>query len=254
MTRKMLRDVGVVLLGCGIVAGGLELGGSRTPQAIAAAPLVPYYSEDTLPPYPNAMEFPLGEALAVNGLPIKLSHFTTPDAPMQVRDYYYAYFRAKGSLASVYPTEKGGFTVTAVVGGGRDQAVVAITPRKGGSPVFPSLVPMDTAPGAALTPASELPFTEYAVGLSKTTEKGAGAGEVVTWHEPLMDKATAMAFVSNGMTERGWSAGERMEAFHKNSAQLTFHKAGRTAVITLKPFETQPVGVSVAAHYRASED
>jgi len=245
----------VGLLGVGLVAVALQLGGTGAQTAVASPPMAPYYNDNELPAYPNVAEFPLGEALTVNGLPMRLSHFTTPDSPAQVRDFYLEAFANMGMRPALHKIKDGGFSLTATVGSGSGEAVVVISPRGRTTEVFPSIFPLAADTAEAQVPNADVPFSPNAVGLLKLGDKADGQGEAVNWQEPLLKVSDAASFIKDEMSRRGWGITE--VALHVGAkgtgARVTALKAGRKAVFHVTPYKYQAAGASVMAQYSAEE-
>jgi hypothetical protein len=249
-----LHYCAVVLLGLGLVAAAVELGGSGEQRAVASPPMAPYYGDDELPAYPNAGEFPLGDALTVNGLPMRLSHFSTNDTPAQVRDFYLDAFARMGSKTTIQKTKDGGFAVTAMVNGGDGEAVVVIAPHGHSTEVFPSVFPMSADTAEAQVADSDVPYSANAVGLLKLGDKADGQGEAVNWQEPLLRLAEGAAFIRDEVGRRGWTVTDFNAHYGRgNQARVTATKGGRKASFYLTPYKQQPTGVSVMAQFKLEE-
>lgn len=252
--NSLARLTGTLLLAAGLVAGSLELGAGGPAQAVAAAPLAPYYQDDELPAYPNALEYPLGEALAVNGLPVRISHFSTPDSAERVRDFYLQAFAEQSAPHQLRRTQDGGFAVSATVAGGAAHAVVVIAPRRDITEVFPSIFPMavEAAPEGVADEA-EVPFSETAVGVMRVADKAAADGDALTWQEPLMSASQTAAFLRSELPKRGWTLTVSDARFGRGGARLEAMKAGRTATFHITPYRSQAQGATVLARYDAAE-
>jgi hypothetical protein len=250
-----LHYCAVALLGVGLVAAALQLGGGREQTAVAAPPMAPYFADDELPVYPNASEYPLGDALSVNGLPMRLPHFSTGDSAVRVRDFYLEAFARMGVKTRLISTMDGGFSVSAVVSGGSGQAVVLIAPRGRTTEVFPSVFPVAADALEPQVADSDVPFSPNAVGLLKLGDKADGQGEAVNWQEPLMKVSEAAAFVKDEMARRGWGIAQfdQHHGSKGSGARVVALKAGRKAVFLLTPYQHQPVGAAVVAQYATEE-
>lgn len=249
MKLKSLRRVlASLLLAAGLIAASLDLGSEGAP-AMAATPRTAYYSDDELPAYPNAMEYPLGQDLAVNGVAFRLSHFSTPDPAERVRDYYLAFFEQMNAPAKVHRTRDGGFNITAAVSGGASHAVVAIAPRKGVTEVFPSVFPLQVTAAEPVVDDTRVPFSSSAVGIMKVADK-ADSTEAFTWQEPTMTVQAAAAYFKDELPKRGWSVvGYDLHFGQGGGAQVAAIKGERKVILHLSRFRTLPQGTSVLATY-----
>jgi hypothetical protein len=243
-----------VALAAVVVAGSLELGSSREPVAHASPAPAPYYREDELPAYPNALEYPLGDSLAVNGLAVRISHFSTRDSADRVRDTYVQAFERMGARPQVFESTEGGFTVSATVAGGAGQAVVVVSPRKASTEVFPSVFPLAGRPGEPLTADEEIPFSENAVGVTRVADRAGEVGEVVSYHEPLLKVKQVADHVRTEMARRGWSMSALNEKLGKNGVQVDFVKGTRLAQFAITPYSFDAVGSAVVARYGGAEE
>lgn len=247
-SMQVLRVVSSGLLAAGLVAGSLGLDSSGAPPATAAGPRATYYADDELPAYPDALEYPLGEDLAVNGLPFRLSHFSTPDPAAKVRDYYLAVFEQWKAPAKVTATRGGGFNVTATVAGGATHVVVAISPRKGSTEVFPSAFPLSVTQADPVVDDQDVPFSPSAVGIMKLADRAKG-GETFSWQEPTLSVAAAAAWLKDELPKRGWNLARFDLHGGKGGAQVSAVKGERRLTLHLSPYRSQAQGASVMALY-----
>ncbi|MGI5864661.1 MAG: hypothetical protein ACOX6T_21795 [Myxococcales bacterium] len=249
---RLLNHLAVALIAFAVVAGSLQLGSTDGPTAHAdPGRFSPYYSDDELPAYPNALEYPLGDDLSVNGVPVRLSHFTTRASAIEVRDFYLREFAARGVPTKVVKADNGGFTVAGMVAGGAAQAVVVIAPGETETDVFPSVYPFALSESelADTVPDEEVPFSDAAVAIMKFADKG--QGEVVTYQEPLLPMNAALDHIKRQMSARGWSLTAAESS--RKLARLEFARGGRTARINLTAFQYSAAGVHVVAEYGNGE-
>ncbi len=250
--KPLRRVVASLLLAAGLIAASLDLGSEGAPPA-SAAPRTAYYSDDELPAYPNAMEYPLGQDLAVNGVSFRLSHFSTPDSAERVRDYYLAFFEQMNAPAKLHRTQGGGFNITAAVAGGASHAVVAIAPRKNVTEVFPSVFPLQVTAADPVVDDTRVPFSPSAVGIMKVADKAGGA-EAFTWQEPSMTVQAAAAYFKDELPKRGWAVARFEQRFGKGGAEVTATKGERKVTLHVSPYRTQAQGASVLATYDGREE
>lgn len=250
---KLLHRLAVALLAFAMVAGSLQLGSSDEPLAHAASGrFSPFYAEDELPAFPNALEYPLGDDLSVNGVPVRLSHFTTRTSAIEVRDFYLREFEAREVPTKLVRTKDGGFSIAGMIAGGRAQAVVVIAPGESETDVFPSVYPftLSEAEIAETVPDDDVPFSDGAVAIMKIADQG--KGDVVTYQEPLLSMNAAVAHVKTQMSARGWTI--RAAESGRQLSQIELVRGPRTARINLTPYQYQPTGVSVVAEYGGAEE
>lgn len=250
--HSAMRASAFLALGAGLVALSLGFDSTGVPQAGAGGRPEPYYRDDELPGYPNALEYPLGDGLTVNGVPFRLSHFTTDDPAARVRDYYLAAFEKMNAPHKLFKTAGGGFTITAAVSGGASQAVVAIAPHKDVTEVFPSVFPMMAGPPEDILGDTDLPYSPTAVGVMKVSDK-ARMGDVFTWQEPLSTVAGAMARLKEELPRRGWALTSFQPRLPKGEGHLVALKGPRQVRLALTPYRSQSQGVSVVAVYTPVE-
>ncbi|MFN7132768.1 MAG: hypothetical protein ACK4N5_11855 [Myxococcales bacterium] len=250
--NRLLRFTATGLMAMGVVAGSLELGSTNTPVAIAAPPPAPYYADDELPAYPNALEFPLGESLAFNGISMRLSHFSTDDRVEKVRDFYLDRFARDGVPSQLITTSDGGYSVTGVVAGGRSKAVVLMIPRGNRTEVFPSLLPMAAEPGQSDIPEADLPYSSGAVGITSVAERAGAAGQTVTYHEPLMTLGEVRIHIREEMARRGWDpVNDPVTAANRSLVHM--QKDGRSVQFSIAPYEFEPKGAVVVAQFNGGQ-
>src|SRR4051812_8596281 len=94
--EKTVRTGAALLMAAAVVAGGIELGAPGTPAAVASTNAEPYWDGAEMPEYPGSLEFPMGEDLAVNGVPLRMSFFESDDPPARIRDHYLDAFDRAG--------------------------------------------------------------------------------------------------------------------------------------------------------------
>src|SRR5471032_2897252 len=96
--KKLLRILLALAGALGVLVAGAWAGGglSQADAAVAGRP-----PRATVPgEYPQKAdgEIPVGDSLVVNGQPMQLSLFVTPDAPRAVIEFYRSAFLARGLL------------------------------------------------------------------------------------------------------------------------------------------------------------
>jgi hypothetical protein len=238
MFEKSIRFFATTLLATGLVAGSLQTSGGDREQAVASSIPSLYYREDELPAYPNAAELPLGDSLAINGIGVRLSHFTTADSPEVVRDFYLRWFSEMGAPLQQRETKDGGFVVTATIAGGSGQAVVAIAPRGKATDVFPSVFPM-SADASEAQSLEEIPFSPNAVGILRVADSQTTEGTALTWQEPVMTAPETIAWLREGLSGRGW------RIVKSTGLQIVADRGGRTAHFQVTRYRFQDKGASV---------
>ena len=243
------RRVAAVLLGLGLVLGGLEMGSSGVPRAEAATP-PPFWAEGEMPQYP-AMEFPLGEGMSLNGVPVRISYFVAKTNVEEVRDFYLQALEERGLTAWAEPGIEDGWTVTALVEDGRSEIVIAILGHSGGQVlVFPSIVPIDSKPSpeAAAAFARDLPLGPSAMGMMVVSAKDKPRDAVVTYQEPQEPALAVAGRIRDELGRAGWSLHRfdttKQEGFVGHVVDATKGEVRKQFTVT--PWPGQAVGAAVA--------
>lgn len=251
--NRILRAFAAVLLGLGVVAGALDMGAlpSEFPLAVAAPPAPRHYSEGEMPEYPGSFEFPIGEGLAMNGVPLRISHFSTGDAAERVRDYYLGEFKRFGLEPQAGKAEDGTVNVSAVARDGLTQYAVAIAPRSKGCEVFPSAVPID-AELQGTVPDADVPLSPTSVGLMRVTSKSERGG-TVAYQEPQSSAGEVAAHIEETMVARGWSVEERVPGAG-GARTLVLKRGNYRGHFTITAYRHAPKGAAVFAQYGRGEE
>ncbi len=256
MVRILAQRVAALLLGLGLVFAGLEMGSSGTgvPRAQAADP-VRFWAEGEMPQYP-AMEFPLGDGLAVNGVPVRISYYQAKSTVEEVRDFYLQAFEARGLVPIAEPGVQQGWTVTALAEDGRSEIVVPILSQgRGRALVFPSIVPLGSRPSPEATAAftRDLPLGPGAMGLMVVSAKDKPGEAIVTYQEPTEAALAVAGRIRDELGRAGWTL-ERFEQARpdgivRHVVEATRGGARRQFAIT--PWPGQAVGAAVAVQVSA---
>ncbi len=98
MMNKLLRIVLATASALGVLVAGAWAGGGLSQADAAVAGRPPRATVATSYPQAPDGEIPVGDSLLVNGQPMQLSLFVTPDSPRAVIDFYQAAFLARGLL------------------------------------------------------------------------------------------------------------------------------------------------------------
>ncbi len=251
--NSLMRALGAAAVGTGLVVAGVELGSSGVQAAQAEPePTALYYPDGLMPEYPSSLEFPMGEGLGVNGVPVRVSHFETKDSPERVRDFYLQELARKRLLPQVQGSANS-YVVSALAESGRSQIVVAIQSQKSGHTfVFPSLIPVDgpvEPQPASAGLAQELAMSPEAVGVMVVTAKDAGGARVITYHEPALSMAAATRHIRDELKRRGWSVAEYAEQVGDTGSGVVEATSGGTrARYTVSAMPAIRAGSTVVAH------
>jgi len=250
----ILRASAVVLLTLGVLAAGLQ-GGADGPAPAQAAPPGRYWAPGEMPEFAGALEYPLGDGMAVNGVEMRISYYEARAEPEQLRDFYVEKFMEAGYLPQVTEGVSRGWSVSAPAADGRAQALVAILrtgPNR--SLVLPSIVPLNPVPTARQLGREELPTSESAVGIMQTSSRDRPGDFVVTWQEPLQSAREAAGAIRDRMVASGWTLAEFAQPPLKHQGHLLeLTQAGRKASLTVAAWPGSQVGAAVTAHFSASE-
>jgi hypothetical protein len=253
LRNRILQTAFAVLLGTGILAGGIQVGlpAEENPRALPAASR--YYPIGEMPEYPGSLEFPLGDGLTINGMPIRISHFFTTDPAEKVRDFFFQELARRGLEPHQSRSGKGGYAVWALDSAAVSQILVAIVPGKRKVDVFPSMVPIDAAPITGSISDEELPASENAVGMMKVEERAAGAG-VVTYQEPLLKLEQITERIRQEMGKRGWTLGSGHDGASSgaSSTSIELQRGPRRASFTVTAYSSEPVGAAVTVHFSSA--
>jgi hypothetical protein len=98
VTMRLLRTAIAVLAAAAVLLAGAWAGGSCAPARAQAGSAPRVLTAGGFPQARETEQIPVGDALAVNGHPLRLSVFYTTDAPDQVIAFYAEAFRARGLL------------------------------------------------------------------------------------------------------------------------------------------------------------
>ncbi|HEY3449155.1 MAG TPA: hypothetical protein VGK67_22550 [Myxococcales bacterium] len=246
---EILRQTAAVLLGVGLVFGGVEMGsgGSGLPRAQAQAVPAAFWAPGEMPAYPG-MEYPLGDGLAVNGLPLRVSYFEAKATPEDVRDFYVRELEGRGLEVGVKYGVAHGFDVTALSEDGRAEIAVAImlSGTKGKVLVFPSIIPLDARPDSVEGLTGELPLPKTVVGLMVVTAKDKQGEAVATYQVPLESPQATAANVRDEMGRRGWSL-KQFEKAPDGGTVIEVSKETRRIHFTVLPWPVRQQGAGVTA-------
>lgn len=254
--RILAQKLAALLLGVGLVFAGLEMGGagSGVPRAQAADP-TRFWAEGEMPQYP-AMEFPLGEGMAVNGVPVRISYFQARSSVEEVRDFYVKALEDRGLVPTVDRGAQEGWTVTALAEDGRSQIVVAILSQsRGRALVFPSIVPLDAKPGPEATAAFTrgLPFGPGAAGVMVVSAKDKPGEAIVTYQEPQQSALAVAGRIRDELGKTGWTL-EKFDRGQEDGIVRHVVEATRGAarrVFAVTPWPGQAVGAAVTVQVTA---
>lgn len=245
---EKVRLAASVLLGLGVVTGAVELGSSEGPVAVADVAQERYYREGELPEYPGSLEFPMGDGLSVNGLPIRMSYYSVDDKPEAVRDYYLSEFRRMG-----YPAKSRaagvGYSVTALINGGADYVVVGVLPNRDRVDVFPAIYPMTAQPAETTEVDSRIPYSEDATGIMRVSTVGEGAGDVVSYSEPLLSLDAVVGRIRDSLGRDGWDLEGLSNARLTDTMVVLAKRGGTHARFTVRKFAATETGAHVVAQF-----
>jgi hypothetical protein len=253
MATSRLKDASALLLAAALVAGGVELGSGNRAAAVAAPMPTRYWAEGELPEMPGSIEVPLGDRLTVNGLPLRISHFTMRASPEAIRSFYERELGRRDLEVRSASDGHGGYVVSALEPASASQIVVAIVARKKRVDVFPSIIPIAGAPGAPAIADDELPFSERAVGVMRVGDGASGSG-VVTWQEPALAAEATVARIRDEMGRRGWDLVSEPHKTSGSATALELRRGQRTARFTVSGYRSEPTGAAVAAQYLGADE
>jgi hypothetical protein len=246
---SLLRALGAAALAAGILWAGMKLG--EVPEVRASPPTAPdrLYGEDEMPAFPNALEFPLGEGMQLNGLPIRVSYFTTEKSAADVRDFYRKAFQGQGLVVRETGNVQG-FTVTAGLGGTSTTRSIVILRHEKETTVFPSVLPVEATPMRLFHDEDvDVPFTGDSMGILDVKSAGRGGGRTVVYQE-MQKMSVVEPRMTKDMKQRGWRFSSRQES--AGGAALEFQKGSGRARVLLKPYDLERPGTGVVFEFHDS--
>ncbi|MGC4116616.1 MAG: hypothetical protein QM765_19005 [Myxococcales bacterium] len=249
MPLQRVREAAAVLLGVGLVFGGIEMGAnsSGVPQAKAQEAPRAFWVQGEMPAYPG-MEYPLGDGLAVNGMPVRVSYFEAKATPEDVRDFYVRELEARGLEVGVKFGAAQGFDVSALSEDGRSEIAIAImrSGSKGKVLVFPSIIPLDTQPDSVESLTAELPLPKNVVGLMVVTAKDKEGEAVATYQVPLEGPLATAANIRDELGRRGWTL-QKFEKAQDGGTVVEVSKGAKKIHFTVLPWPVKQEGAGVTA-------
>jgi hypothetical protein len=251
---RVLRGVAAYGVGAALVLFGVEVGSPSVPEARAASPLR-YWNDGEMPGFPGGMEYPLGEGMAVNGVPLRMTYFEVRVDPDQLRRHYVEALEARGLVVHVTPGAGGGWTVTALSEDGRSEIVVAIMGQGAKrSLVFPSIVPLLGSPSSSESQKllDDLPLSPAAMGALTVTSSDRPGEAVITYQEPSQLAGATATFIRDEMGRRGWRLAEFVGPGPKHPGwTIDGGHAGQYARFQVMPWPASDVGATVAVQLAA---
>ncbi len=227
--------IGLVALASGtMVVGGILLGSDSSGQvaAISQPMNVPLYSTSDMPAYPGSIEYPVGEDLQVNGVPIRLSYYYTKDSVDTVGNFYIKSFRQKGLDPQRTDLAENEVNIYALSNDGEHQFNISIVSEQGQTIVFPSVISVtgELFSDSSVKATKEIPFSEDAVGVMKVASSREN-GSVVSYFEPKFDLLTGVGYIRDSMGKKNWEIEQYNPDFdgHGN-ASIKFRKGNDSMI------------------------
>ncbi len=241
--RTGLRLAVTACIGSLAVSASVALVRSELPRAEAAD--LPQF-DPLFPPYQQALIFPMGEALRVEGVPLRLGYFTAAATPQQVVDFYSAVWRrqsltvtgeqaASGAHASAFDGVTGVVhSISALAQGKRVLAFCSVTTLRAPAAADPREELIPVPPGAR--------FVEH-------TSSGAGpGGQLSVTYLADGTRGEHEAELQRLLESQGWKALAARTRRSATGETLEFQKGNRLLLAAL--FDdpgTQTVGVQLHA-------
>ncbi len=243
-----LRSSLASALGLALVALGVQAGAPDVPKAVAAS-RPPLWAEGEMPEYPGALEYPLGDGMAVNGVPIRLSYLQAKVDSETLREHYLRALIQRGLAPHASPGMGGGWTVTAMTEDGRAEIVIAILgkgPRE--SLVFPAMVPFGTSADAGRGVLDDLPLSPAATAAWTVTSNDKPGEAVVTYQEPDRPAGATAAFIRDELGRRGFELVEfRAPAGGRAEWTVEGRRGARRARLGVAAWPRAELGATVTA-------
>lgn len=250
---SILRGAVAYAAGASLVYLGVEAGNTSVPEARAAAPAA-YWSEGEMPGFPGGLEYPLGEGMAVNGVPLRMSYFEAKVDAETLRQHYADALEARGLEVHVMPGVGGGWNVTAISEDGRSEIVVAILgqgPKM--SLVFPSIVPLGATASDAQELLDDLPLSPAATGALTVTSSDRPGEAIITYHEPNEPAGATATFIRDDMGRRGWELREFSRPGDKRPQWIVEGRhAGRQGRFGIMPWPKSDTGATITVELSAA--
>jgi hypothetical protein len=224
---------GAALLGLGIVAGGLMLGGVRQDlEAVAEGDPAAHYFSYEMPRMPGTREAPLGAGLSFNNMPLEVSYFETDKPVAEVRKFYLEKFAAMKLLTSV---TDGGDEGAVVYGNDAEQKVqriITIQRRGERTFVFPAQVPLLAVPSLSPPKDLDVALMPGASGFVQIGSSDYGRpARLIMWHHEK-EAETVAEFVKADMKRLGWAEAEGGGASLAGTV-IEFSRPGASATFTV---------------------
>lgn len=252
--RRLLRGSAIFLLAVGLVWGGLEAGSGGEASAVASPP-APYWAPGEMPEYPGGLEYPLGDGIAVNGVPMRITHFEVKANPERVRDFYVDELERRGLFPSVLPGAGRGWTVSALSEDASSQIVVSILEDgRDRARVLPSIVSLGSVAPEKSPFEAELPKSENAAGVMETTSRDRPGEATLTYQEPSVPAPATAAHIRAEMVKRGWHLSENAANPGPSGSEVIETTRDRMrARFTVTPWTRSSTGAVVTAHFDVPE-
>jgi hypothetical protein len=242
MPMKALRLLAAFSLAATALLAGARAGGARAHHRVAA----------TAPgTYPGAGDaIPVGEGVEVAGQPMRLSLFSTADAPARVAQFYADAFRARG-LTPILAVDSGPAHVAVFDPADSVQRFVTAVPQPGGGTLVMSGSMDARRPprfdGDAERASFPVPVEHRSYLAFRSVDLGSSA-ESAQFVTPLSAPEVAAFYrstlVANGYSEAGDSPGEGMVNFVKGGLTISVATRSRGETSGTAVFVTRSEGLS----------
>ncbi|GEM_PF-1613621 len=223
--KTVFKTMGVFSVSSFMLLGGIYLGrGGASNGSIADANVgvrAYDYNRDSIPAYPGALEYPMGEDIQVNETPIKMSYFYTNDSLEEVRSFYVKYFRKKSLTPVVEQISATEVNIYALSTSQEEQFNISILDSSGQTLVFPAIIPVNgkLMSGHVALHTNEIPFSEDAIGIVKVAS-AQDAGGFVSYIEPKFDVLASMGYIRDSLGKKGWQINEYKPDFDKKGSAV----------------------------------
>ena len=245
---RPVKVVAIILAAAGIATLGLDRFGGQVRPAAAEHPLEELF-DPLMPRYPRASEFPMGERHEVGEGELRMSYFSTSDAPLRVARYYRTIWEQEGLAVHESVTPSGGVVGTFDPRIGAARSVTILT-AQGRTWAFPAVVerPLAAVESGDLGERDGLPvFPGSSRGLTHRSTEGDDRILVSTYSNEG-GLGENLAFYRRELLGSGWRAVPSREFEELEGHRvLEFQREGEGLTINLTPVGEEGDQVVVCA-------
>lgn len=230
MIGRALRLVFALCAALAVLAAGAFAGGAFSPARAAAGRPVRAFEEERYDKDPEAGEIAVGDALSVNGQPMRLSIFFTSDPPSRVVSFYAGAFRSRGLLPILTGVHVSAFDPR----DGWQRFITAVPRPDGQTMVMVGATNPRRPPRLLKAPeAAGFPVPEESRGFLAYRSEDAGSAAETAQFVTSLPVEGVSAFYRRELAARGWSERAQEAADHL----LSFAKGGEILSVALQALD-----------------